>query len=94
MYLTAFAKQAAYLLDWASILEGNETFWREYVADERAPLSASRRTGIGPDCTACKGGLFLDIYTKKQVRRAQLLNACLPGCDPFTLHLNRHNVLQ
>lgn len=67
MYLDAFVKQAAYLMDWTSIYEANVTFWRDYVVDERMPSSPTRRTGIGPNCTACKSGKFKDIYTKKQV---------------------------
>eukprot|EP00879_Flechtneria_rotunda_P005094 GHRR01005372.1.p1 GENE.GHRR01005372.1~~GHRR01005372.1.p1 ORF type:complete len:506 (+),score=128.62 GHRR01005372.1:75-1592(+) len=67
MYLDAFARQAAYLLDWSSIAEGNATFWQQFVTDERVPSSPSRRTGIGPNCTACNGGVFRDIYTQQQV---------------------------
>lgn len=69
MYLSAFSRQAAYLLDWSSIQQGNATFWAECVTDERLPDSPSRRTGIGPACTACnRQGQFRDIYSKRQVR--------------------------
>eukprot|EP00878_Enallax_costatus_P030244 GHUV01032913.1.p1 GENE.GHUV01032913.1~~GHUV01032913.1.p1 ORF type:complete len:267 (+),score=68.73 GHUV01032913.1:478-1278(+) len=68
MYLDAFSQQAAYLLDWTSIYEANQTFWKDYVVDWRMPKSPSRWAGVAPNCSACTNGMFKDIYTGRQVR--------------------------
>lgn len=77
--MIAFRRQAAYLLDWASIHDANATFWQELVVDDRMPASPSRRPGVGPNCTACRQGMFKDIYTKQQVRGVCRQVGCRQG---------------
>jgi hypothetical protein len=67
LYLGTFNRRAAYLLDEADVYQANITFWEQYVTDERAPASPTRRTGIAPNCNRCQGGKFKDIYGGKMV---------------------------
>ena len=68
LYLSTFLSRAAYLLDAADVSQANVTFWAQYVTDERAPASPTRRTGIAPNCNKCQGGKFKDVYSGKMVR--------------------------
>ncbi len=52
LFLKAFSIQAAYLMDWASILAANETFYATYVFDARCGNLGCKVWSVA--CGACK----------------------------------------
>lgn len=54
-FVSAFAEEAALLLDEAIIFEANKTVLEEYPMNERRPDSPSRADGIDPNCNLCDG---------------------------------------
>ncbi len=67
LYLKAFLARAGRLVDPAEAEAANATFWEELDFDPRAPASPTRRHGVAPDCNRCRGGAFVDIYSKQRV---------------------------
>jgi hypothetical protein len=77
--LPAFARKAAFILDWADVLEANTSFWQMQKSDPRHEGAASRSQGVAPNCNRCTDGLFLDILSNKLVGDARPASRCIPA---------------
>ena len=62
LFLSAFTKQAAGLIDANDILAANKTLYSQYMLDNRYPSSPTRQAGgVKPNCNKCKDGTFTSV---------------------------------
>ncbi|QDZ22016.1 hypothetical protein HOP50_06g45570 [Chloropicon primus] len=66
-YVQDFLDQAHAFLDRDDLYRINETFWREFMFDERVKDSPTRRFGIKPNCYKCDEGKFVDFDSGEKV---------------------------